>query len=186
MDKKEKILIEAEKLFCERGYYGLGLSELLKRCDIPKGSFYYYFPGGKLQLIQEALEHGYRCMEYGINQGIMVEQTALACFEHMADHLADGVQKKGYFPSLFLSMISIESVYLDESVNRTCKRIYDDWQQLYVRHLMRFGVDEAQSVPMAQAIFALIHGSMISSWIKRDPTDLLLAKESLRHIIGNR
>ena len=56
MDKKELILQEASTLFAEKGYYGLGLSELLKRCDIPKGSFYYYFPGGKIQLIQEALE----------------------------------------------------------------------------------------------------------------------------------
>ena len=185
MDKREKILMEAEKLFCEKGYYGLGLSELLKRCDIPKGSFYYYFPDGKLQLIQEALKYGYHRMEYGINHSIMVEDTALASFERMADHLAQGVTQKGHFPSLFLSMISIESVYLDEQVNKTCKQIYEDWQQLYVRHLIRFGFDEEQSVPIAQAIFALIHGSMISSWIKQDSTDLMLAKAALRHIIGD-
>ena len=55
-DKKTLILAEAERIFAEKGYYGLGLSELLKSCDVPKGSFYYYFPGGKKQLLQEALE----------------------------------------------------------------------------------------------------------------------------------
>jgi len=180
------ILLEAVKLFCEKGYYGLGLSELLKRCGIPKGSFYYYFPDGKLQLIQEALKYGYHQMEEGINTRIMIENSALASFERMADHLAKGITEKGHFPSLFLSMISIESVYLNEQVNQTCKEIYEDWQKLYVRHLIRFGFDQKQSVPMAQAIFALIHGSMISSWIKQDPTDLMLAKAALRQIIGNR
>ena len=63
MNKKELILCEAEKLFCEKGYYGLGLCELLNRCNIPKGSFYHYFPDGKLQLIQEVLKHSYRKME---------------------------------------------------------------------------------------------------------------------------
>ena len=162
------ILLEAEKLFCEKGYYGLGLSELLKRCSIPKGSFYYYFPDGKLQLIQEALRHSYEGMKYGINHRIMIEPTALACFERMTDYLAGGVTQKGHFASLFLSMISIESVYLNEQVNKTCREIYEDWQQLYVRHLIRFGFDEAESVPMAQSIFALIHGSNrtppISCW----------------------
>ena len=38
----------------------------------------------------------------------------------------------------------------------------------------------------AQAVFALIHGSMVSSWIKQDPTDLMLAKVSLRQLIGDR
>ena len=35
----------------------------------------------------------------------------------------------------------------------------------------------------AQLIFALIHGSLLSSWIKQDPEDLHLAKESLREIL---
>ena len=186
MDKKELILFEAEKLFCEKGYYGLGLSELLKRCDIPKGSFYYYFPDGKIQLIQEALEHSYRQMEYGIRRHIWVENTALASFEHMANHLAEGVTKKSYFPSLLLTMISIESVYLDERVNRTCADIYARWQQMYADHLLSFGFSKEESVSAAQAIFALIHGSMISSWIKQDPSDLMLAKKTLRSIIGDR
>ena len=186
MDKKELILCEAEKLFCEKGYYGLGLSELLKRCDIPKGSFYHYFPDGKIQLIQEALEHSYRRMQYGIIHHIWVEDTALASFEHMADHLAEGITKKSHFSSLLLTMISIESVYLDERVNNTCAAIYADWQQMYANHLMRFGFEEEESISAAQAIFALIHGSMISSWIKQNPADLMLAKKSLKYIIGDR
>ena len=142
LDKKTLILAEAERIFAEKGYYGLGLAELLKSCDVPKGSFYYYFPGGKKQLLQEALEFSYRRMERGIN--------------------------------------------LDESVNQTCRRLYDDWQKLYADHLVRFGFSEEESVPKAQAIFALIHGSMISSWIKRDPADLMMAKKALRGIIGER
>ena len=186
MDKKEMILKEAEKLFAEKGYYGLGLSELLKRCDIPKGSFYYYFPDGKIQLIQEALEHSYRQMEYGIRHHIWTENTALASFERMADHLAGGVTEKRYFSSLLLTMISIESVYLDEDVNRTCAAIYDRWQQMYADHLAGFGFSQEESTSVAQAVFALIHGSMISSWIKQDPSDLMLAKKTLRSIIGDR
>lgn len=184
MDKKELILTEAEKLFAEKGFYGLGLAELLKRCDIPKGSFYYYFPDGKIQLIQEALEHSYRRMEYGITHRILVEPTALASFERMADHLSADVRGKGHFASLLLSMISIESVYLDERVNATCRRIYADWQQLYARFLQEHGFGEAESVVKAQAIFALIHGSMISSWIKQDPADLQMAKKMLPRLIG--
>ena len=116
-------------------------------------------------------------MERGINGHILVEETALASFEHMADRLAQRVASGKYFASLFLTMISIESVYLDESVNQTCRRLYDDWQKLYADHLVRFGFSEEESVPKAQAIFALIHGSMISSWIKRDPADLMMAKK---------
>ena len=184
-DKKTLILAQAERIFAEKGYYGLGLAELLQSCEIPKGSFYYYFPGGKKQLLEETLWFGYREMEQGINEDILICSTALASFENMAQYLADHLLSDENFSSLFLTMISIESVYLDPEINEVCRALYVQWQRLYAEHLMRYGFSEEESVPKAQAIFALIHGSMISSWIKRDPADLMMAKKALKEIIGN-
>ena len=42
---------EFAELFAEKGYYGVGLKELLDSCGVPKGSFYYYFPNGKIDLL---------------------------------------------------------------------------------------------------------------------------------------
>lgn len=186
MDKKELILSKAAELFAEKGYYGLGLSELLARCGIPKGSFYYYFPGGKIQLIQEVLRDSYQRMARGIVSNILVEPTAHASFERMADHLSRRIGEKPHLASTLLSMIAIESVYLDEDVNATCRQIYEDWKQLYASYLAKFGFSESESQVKAQAIFALIHGSLISSWIKQDPADLQMAKASIRDILGDR
>lgn len=185
MEKKELILQEASALFAEKGYYGLGLSELLKRCEIPKGSFYYYFPDGKIQLIQEVLEYSYRKMEYGITHRMLIHPTALASFECMVDRLADGFAHKRSFASLLMSMIAIESVYLDVRVQATCRQIYAQWQQLYVDFLLQHGFDAQESAVKAQAIFAMVHGSLISSWIKRSPEDLLMVKEALLLILGD-
>ena len=185
MDKKEMILAKAEMLFAEKGFYGLGLSELLSGCGIPKGSFYYYFPDGKIQLIQEVLEYSYQKMVYGITNRMLTGPTALVSFERMIDRLADGFEQKHSFSSLLMSMIAIESVYLDPRVQETCQRIYRQWQQLYVDFLMQYGFDEEASAVKAQAIFAMVHGSLISSWIKRSPEDLLMVKKSLPDILGD-
>ena len=186
MDKKELILREASALFAEKGYYGLGLSELLGRCGIPKGSFYYYFPDGKIQLIQEVLEYSYEKMVYGIKNRMLIGPTALASFERMLGLLADGFEQKRSFASLLMSMIAIESVYLDERVQETCRRLYEQWQQLYAGFLMQSGFGAEESAVKAQAIFAMVHGSLISSWIKRSPEDLLTVKKVLPVILGDR
>ena len=186
MDKKTLILSQAEKLFAEKGYYGLGLSELLTRCDIPKGSFYYYFPEGKIQLIQEVLEFSYQHMRSRILILQEEEPTALRAFSRMIDRLVNGVENRRRLGSLMMSMIAIESVYLDERVNATCKRIYNDWQQLYADWLRDYGYAENDCQRLAQAIFELVHGSLVSSWIKQDPADLLLAKASLQDLLENK
>ena len=107
MDKKDLILREAERLFSEKGYYGLGLTELLTACDIPKGSFYYYFPKGKMQLLQETLEYAYRHIAEGLNWSLSQGDTALAAFERMLGFFAAGLRENRHFASRFVAMIAI-------------------------------------------------------------------------------
>ena len=42
-DTREHILLTGEQLCMHRGFTGMGLSELLKIAEVPKGSFYHYF-----------------------------------------------------------------------------------------------------------------------------------------------
>ena len=42
-DTREHLLSTGERLCMRRGFTGMGLSELLKTAQVPKGSFYHYF-----------------------------------------------------------------------------------------------------------------------------------------------
>lgn len=42
-DTREHLLATGEKLCMQKGFTGMGLSELLKTAEVPKGSFYHYF-----------------------------------------------------------------------------------------------------------------------------------------------
>lgn len=42
-DTREHLLATGEHLCMQRGFTGMGLSELLKTAEVPKGSFYHYF-----------------------------------------------------------------------------------------------------------------------------------------------
>lgn len=53
---RELILEKGMELFNRRGYHGTGLKEILDACQVPKGSFYNYFPS-KEQFAVEVLEY---------------------------------------------------------------------------------------------------------------------------------
>ncbi|MEL0551410.1 MULTISPECIES: TetR/AcrR family transcriptional regulator [Enterobacteriaceae] len=71
-DTREHILATGEQLCMHRGFTGMGLSELLKIAEVPKGSFYHYFRSkeaygvalleyhyaGYLQRLVEHFSHG--------------------------------------------------------------------------------------------------------------------------------
>lgn len=183
MDKRELIMDEAFKLFFEKGYYGLGLQELLKRCGIPKGSFYYYFPGGKKQLLCDVMERTYNRMEQSILNRILVKENAAESFINMIDWHSATIEGKKYLASLMMTMISIESLYLDEKVHEICENIYHRWQNTYFIKLTEYGYSEVIARQKAQVLFALIHGSLISSFIKQSNKDLLLIREEVKNIL---
>lgn len=52
MDTKEQLLKSGYETFLEKGYNGAGLSDILKRAGVPKGSFYHYFENKEAFLIE--------------------------------------------------------------------------------------------------------------------------------------
>ena len=56
LSTKDKLAWTAAKLFQEKGYNGVGLTEILTTAGTPKGSLYHHFPNGKADLALEAAE----------------------------------------------------------------------------------------------------------------------------------
>ena len=56
MDTKSLIIDIATKLFQQKGYKGVGLNEIIKECNISKGSLYHHFPNGKEELLIACLQ----------------------------------------------------------------------------------------------------------------------------------
>ena len=52
---RERTVRSAALLFRERGVGGTGLREVVEHAGAPRGSLQYYFPGGKEQLLVEAM-----------------------------------------------------------------------------------------------------------------------------------
>lgn len=55
--KKNNVIKESARLFYYQGYKNTGLSDILATCNIPKGSFYYYFKNGKDELLIHVIKY---------------------------------------------------------------------------------------------------------------------------------
>lgn len=53
---KDRLVLAALSLFQSKGYYGVSISDILEATDLPKGSLYHHFPGGKEELAIAAVK----------------------------------------------------------------------------------------------------------------------------------
>src|SRR5256885_12897805 len=68
-DTKQRIIAKAAQMLHQGGYHATGLQQLTASGELPRGSLYFHFPGGKQELACAALEHA------GEQLGAMLEET---------------------------------------------------------------------------------------------------------------
>jgi TetR/AcrR family transcriptional regulator, lmrAB and yxaGH operons repressor len=59
---REEMIEAAWLMIAERGLEGMSTREVLARTGAPRGSVYHYFPRGRAELIEAAIEHSRRWM----------------------------------------------------------------------------------------------------------------------------
>ena len=55
-DTRRRMLLSAVDLMRERGAAGVTIDAVLERSGAPRGSVYYHFPGGRAELVADALD----------------------------------------------------------------------------------------------------------------------------------
>ena len=186
-EKREMILEKASTLFSQKGYFGVGINEIVSACDIPKGSFYHYFPGGKNQLAVAVVHDAYDKMEMGIRKNIFsVSDNAVEVFCWMAECLARDIENgREGLKSLIITFMGIEATYISEELDEASKEVYRKWEVLYREKLMACGYDEMHADQYSKMLLTLIHGNLISCWISKDSTTLRNIKNLLPNLLSD-
>jgi TetR/AcrR family transcriptional repressor of lmrAB and yxaGH operons len=161
IDTKSKIIENATTLFQRKGYKGVGLTEILKACQITKGALYHHFPNGKEELLIACL--------HLMNETITTEmaeifrkypstQTAtVATIELMLDEF----ERDGMITGYTFSSIVYEMASLSEPVRNACAASYSKIQMIVSNKLVEDGFSKESADSIALVLVASIEGGIL-------------------------
>ncbi len=161
MDTKSMIIDKATALFQQKGYIGVGLTEILKACNISKGALYHHFPNGKEELLIACLqalnEEITRDMEDIFGRYPTTREATNAMVEKLTHHFETEGTLKGY---TFSSIVS-EMAALSDPVRIACAQLYQRMQDIYYKKLVADGYPEDKARSFALMMTASIEGGMM-------------------------
>jgi TetR/AcrR family transcriptional repressor of nem operon len=137
---RERILAAGKAVIAEKGFNGCGLSEILDRAGVPKGSFYHYFSSKEefgIALIEHETKNYLEQIApiLGDRKRSPLERLR-AIFEHGREEcIANGAECECLIPKM-----ALETAQLSEPVHAAVKCAYDQWNALIAR-----AVREAQA-----------------------------------------
>lgn len=160
-ESRARMVAAAAGLFGARGVDGAPFSEILRASGAPRGSIYYYFPGGKRELVEEAIRW--------TNQAVLTYQRS--CRSTGADGVIDHFV--GFFRNSLagsecrngcpLAAVVIGSYAPTPGLGRLVRRGFQSWAAVLSSQFRGVGMDSVAGRQLALTTVALVEGALILS-----------------------
>jgi len=160
---RDQILETTCHLIEAQGYHATGLKQILEESGTPKGSLYYYFPDGKEELTEEAIEKNSKLIEERIRMALTGIADPAEAVRQFILNLAGYVEASGYQKGGPITTVALETATTSERLSRACERAYQAWQDAFRDKLLQGDYPVEEAVPLANMIIASIEGGIILS-----------------------
>src|SRR5262249_13412588 len=138
---------------------GAGINQVVDVSRAPKGSLYHYFPGGKQQLVSEALREADAAISASFETvfaaAVPIGQRVRTLFAKTAD----AIEASAFTKSCPVAAVTLD---LDEEtapVREVCQAIFERWVDVITQGLQDLPPRERR--PVAQLILASLEGALI-------------------------
>jgi TetR/AcrR family transcriptional regulator, lmrAB and yxaGH operons repressor len=159
---RDRIVRSAGELVRERGVHGAGLRQIVAHADGPRGSLQRYFPGGKTQLITEALRlvaaEVLDDTESRLSEAADLTDAIDAIFAPWRQLLVDS----GFTLGCPVAATVVDASG-DEQLRQEARALLARMQDSVRDALIRFGVPKSTADDDASVLLAALEGGLILS-----------------------
>jgi TetR/AcrR family transcriptional repressor of lmrAB and yxaGH operons len=179
---RHKLITATAELLRRQGYHATGLAEIVAESGAPRGSLYFYFPGGKDELACAALDAS----------GVEWRRRIAAAVEHAADLgdaidaivtlLGDELEASGYRHGCPAAAVALEAT--SEPVRATVAAQYAAWEAAIAERLVAFGIARPAAKQLATVALASIEGALLLAKVSRSRAPLTTVGAALRAMVA--
>ena len=169
-DPRQRLVATAADLLRRRGLSSTSIRELAKHARAPLGSTYHYFPGGKPQLISEAVSYS----GGGIHRRLQKELAAgpLAGLEAFLALWREVLLAGDFRAGCPVIAVAADDASAEEDALplAAAAAALDSWQRLLAESLRGAGVPPDEAEALATMIIASVEGAILLCRAQRSLT----------------
>ncbi len=183
---RDQILDTMCELLELQGYHATGLNQIIKESGSPKGSLYYYFPGGKEELSAEALSRVGLVVLNRIRQHLNTIDSPAQAVRDFIVNIAHNVEASGYRAGGPITTVAMETASSSDRLRLECQGIYTRWQDAFAAKLSSPDAPDEVAHALAGVILAAIEGGIILCRTSRSQKPLLNVADAMAILIDQR
>jgi TetR/AcrR family transcriptional repressor of lmrAB and yxaGH operons len=155
------IVRAAATLFRRNGYAATGINEILEVAEAPKGSLYYYFPGGKDQIGEAAVRFAGKGVVATLEKLEQEHRSAAAMMQAYCRLLIGWMAKSGFRDGCPISTTLLESAPQSAGMAMAGREAFSAWRDVIARALLRDGFSKSEARRLSTLAVSSIEGALI-------------------------
>jgi AcrR family transcriptional regulator len=179
------MVVSAALLIRERGAHATAISDVLEHSGAPRGSAYHYFPGGRTQLLCEAVDYAGEHVAGIITKAAGSHELLDTLIEKYRRQLLDSDFRAGC-PVVAVAVEAGEERERMASVTERAAAVFDRWTDLIAQCLVADGFSVDRANELAVLATSAIEGAILLARVRRDLTPLDVVHRQLRGVFGLR
>ncbi|MGH3382452.1 MAG: TetR/AcrR family transcriptional regulator [Actinoallomurus sp.] len=164
-DTRERMVRSAAYLFRERGVSGTAFSDVIAHSGAPRGSIYHHFPGGKLQLAEEAVRYIGDFLGAGVHAATRDDDPA-ASVRAFLGWWRRVLVKSDFRAGCPIVAVTVES-QLPVSAMDAAADAFRRWEDAISAGLVSAGAAPARAARLATLIVGAVEGATIMCRARR-------------------
>jgi len=171
----------AALLMREYGVEAMSFAQVVEHSGAPRGSIYYYFPGGKAQLVKEATSWAGDFIAHRNIRKLEADGPA-GLLEASEKFWRDVFGETDYRAGCPIAAATLESSRLPEA-REAAGKVFERWQSIFAEALQSRGVAPERASALATLVYAGIEGGVILARAQRSLAPLERVFEELRSLV---
>lgn len=176
---RERMVVSAALLIGERGAHRTAIADVLEHSGAPRGSAYHYFPGGRTQLLCEAVDYAGEYMAGKLE----IAGSTLDALEHLFGGYRKQLQRSDFRAGCPVVAVAVEAgdPARPDEVGPVIDRAgaaFARWREEIEQRLIGDGVPALRAGPLAMLILSSFEGAIVVARAMRDlePLDTVHAQ----------
>jgi TetR/AcrR family transcriptional repressor of lmrAB and yxaGH operons len=169
---RARMVSSAATLIRERGIHGVGLREVVAHSGGPRGSLGRYFPGGKTQLVREAIDDALAALYGELDRTLIEAETFAEAIDMIVTPWRRLLVGHDFALGCPLAATVVDAADNDDLRNHVDEMLAR-WQAPVADVYIKFGASPPEAEGHALVLLAALEGALILSRARRsiDPLD---------------
>lgn len=178
-ETKQRLIKTMSHLLRTQGFHATGITQVINDSGIPKGSLYYHFPKGKVQLATGSIEQSAEKLHRLLMEMMNTAQGPVEAVRIFCDFYINEMGKGNFTQGCPIATITLEAAATNDPIQLSCKDAFHKLESLFERHLCEYGIAPKKSKEMAIVALASIEGALVLCKAQRSTEAMAVVRDNL-------